>query len=164
MSYKARVYNVFIASPSDVSEERLAVRAQLEEWNTFHSEERNMVLLPIGWETHAMSEVGINPQDAINQTLLYKCDLLVGILWSKIGHPTPREKSGTIDEIKTHCSMGKPAILFFSKKSLPYDADLNQVNEIKKFKEEYMDKCIYIEYSTIEEFKNKLYEQIACII
>ena len=38
MSYDAKVFNVMIASPSDVESERSIVREVIYEWNAVHSE------------------------------------------------------------------------------------------------------------------------------
>ncbi len=164
MGFKARVYNVFIASPNDVAEERLVIRRQIEKWNAIHSEKENIILLPVGWESHSVSEIGTHPQDSINQTVLAKCDFLIGIFWTKIGMPTPREKSGTIDEIKAHIRKKKPAMLFFSTKDLPSNADLEQVQKVRDFKEEMREKSFYVEYSSITEFESVVYKQLELFV
>lgn len=48
MSYQAKVYKVFIASPSDVEAERNVVRLVLSKWNDINSESQGIVLLPVG--------------------------------------------------------------------------------------------------------------------
>lgn len=50
MSYKANVYNVMIASPSDVAKERTKVVEALAEWNRHNTAERKCVFLPLRWE------------------------------------------------------------------------------------------------------------------
>ena len=52
MAYSARVFRVLIASPSDVEEERDAVVSVIQAWNDLHSRSREIVLLPLRWETH----------------------------------------------------------------------------------------------------------------
>jgi hypothetical protein len=44
MSYKASVYKVMIASPSDVSAERSIVREVLSEWNVVNADRHKQVL------------------------------------------------------------------------------------------------------------------------
>lgn len=70
MSYKARVFRVFIASPSDVLLEREITRNVLEQWNSINSEREKIVLVPIGWETNAAPEMGRPAQDYINMDIL----------------------------------------------------------------------------------------------
>jgi hypothetical protein len=59
--YQATVVKVMIASPSDVAHERQVVREIVGEWNSVHSEDRRVVLMPIGWDTHAGPEMGDRP-------------------------------------------------------------------------------------------------------
>jgi len=43
-----------------------------------HAATEGVVLLPVRWETHAMPETGVRPQDAINRQLVADCDGLAG--------------------------------------------------------------------------------------
>ncbi len=63
MSYNAKVYKVSIASPDDVQREREVVRSVLMRWNAINAESKKIILLPIGWETHAEPEMGITAQE-----------------------------------------------------------------------------------------------------
>ncbi|MGZ8907437.1 MAG: DUF4062 domain-containing protein [Methylobacter sp.] len=112
MSYSAKVFNVMIASPGDVASERAIIRDVIYEWNAVHSQSRNIVLLPIGWESHSSPEMGSSPQAIINEQILDKCDLLVGVFWTRIGTPTKEHPSGTVEEIEKHIESGKPAMLY----------------------------------------------------
>ena len=99
MSYKARVFRVFIASPSDVLLEREITRNVLEQWNSINSEREKIVLVPIGWETNAAPEMGRPAQDYINMDILDTCDVVIGIFWTRAGTPTRNAASGSIEEI-----------------------------------------------------------------
>lgn len=79
MSYDAKVFNVMIASPGDVASERNIIREMIYEWNVVHSMARKIVLLPVGWESHSSPEMGNRAQEIINNQILDKCDLLVGV-------------------------------------------------------------------------------------
>lgn len=114
MSYNAKVFNVMIASPGDVASERSIIRRLHHEWNAVHAATRNIVLLPIGWESHSLPERGSAPQEIINNQILDKCDFLVGVFWTRIGTPTAEYSSGTVEEIEKHIESGKPAMLYFS--------------------------------------------------
>ena len=58
MSYTALVVKVMIASLSDLPRERQLVRDVIHEWNAVHAEDRKVVLMPVGWETHAGTDMG----------------------------------------------------------------------------------------------------------
>jgi hypothetical protein len=96
MSYSAKTFNVMIASPGDVASERSIVRDVVYEWNAVNSSSRKIVLLPIGWESHSSPEMGTSPQAIINNQVLDKCDLLIGVFWTRIGTATDQYERGLI--------------------------------------------------------------------
>jgi hypothetical protein len=53
MPYQAKVLEVMIASPGDVTAERQIVREVLNGWNVMHARARKAILMPVGWETHS---------------------------------------------------------------------------------------------------------------
>lgn len=52
------------------------------------------MLLPVKWETHAIPQSGIRPQEAINRQLVNQCDVLLGMFWTKLGTSTGVAESG----------------------------------------------------------------------
>lgn len=161
MSYTATTFNVMIASPGDVASERAIVRDVVYEWNAVHSNLRKIVLLPVGWETHSSPEMGANAQTIINRQVLSKCDLLVGVFWTRIGTATERHLSGTVEEIEEHILAGKPAMLYFSSQPVVLDTvDMNQVQMLKDFKTSCQSRGLYETYDSHGEFKNKFYRQL----
>ena len=115
MPYNARVIEVLIASPSDVSTERAIARDEILEWNIVNSRRDETVLLPVGWETHASPEIGRTAQALINETVVDRCDILVAMFWKRIGTPTATAPSGTVEEIRRHVEHGKLAMVYFCK-------------------------------------------------
>ena len=161
MSYNATVFNVMIASPGDVASERSIIRDVIYEWNTVHSESRNIVLLPIGWESHSSPEMGSSPQEIINNQILDRCDLLVGVFWTRIGTPTNNYISGTVEEIEKHIDSSKPSMLYFSSQPVAIDTvDINQIKELKKFKQSCQKRGLYEEYDSHTDFKEKFYHHL----
>jgi hypothetical protein len=161
MSYTAKVFNVMIASPGDVASERAIVREVIYEWNSVHSKSRNIVLLPIGWESHSSPEMGSNPQEIINKQILDKCDFLVGVFWTRIGTATNKYASGTVEEIEKHIEIKKPVMLYFSGQPVAMDTvNLDQVKELKKFKDSCKSRGLYEEYDSHSDFKEKFYRHL----
>lgn len=161
MSYDARVYNVMIASPGDVASERAIVRDVIYEWNAVHSLARNIVLLPIGWESHSSPEMGSSPQEIINNQVLDKCDLLVGVFWTRIGTATSEYASGTVEEIERHIETGKPAMLYFSSQPVAMDSvDVEQFQHLKRFKESCQKRGLYEGYDSHSDFRQKFYRHL----
>jgi hypothetical protein len=161
MSYKAIVYKVMIASPSDLVHERNIICEVLSEWNIVNADTRKMVLLPVKWETHASPTMGDHPQSIINKQILKNSDLLVGVFWTRIGTATGEYLSGTVEEIEEHIKAGKPVMLYFSSQPVPPDSvDNDQYAELKKFKESCKSRGIFETYSNLDDFKSKFYRQL----
>lgn len=160
MSYNAKVYKVFIASPDDVQKEREIVRAVLMKWNAINAETKHIVLLPVGWDTHAAPETGRTAQEYINEEVLDKCDILIGIFWTKLGSPTKIAQSGTVEEILRHVAERKLAMLYFSSKEIPNNVDLEQLKMIRDFKQEMRNKAFYGEFTNEYDLESKLYNHL----
>jgi len=161
MGYTAKVFNVMIASPGDVASERSIIRDVIYEWNAVHSLSRNIVLLPIGWESHSSPEMGASAQEIINHQVLDKCDLLVGVFWTRIGSATTEYASGTVEEIEKHIKSGKPAMLYFSSQPVAMDSvDLAQVQSLKSFKSSCQSRGLYESYDSHADFKQKFFRHL----
>lgn len=157
MTFKAVTYRVLIASPSDLTEERLAAREAVNGWNDQHAAAESVVLLPVMWETHATPETGIRPQQAINHQLVQNCDVLVGMFWTRVGTSTPGADSGTVEEVDQFVAAGKPASLYFSNRPIePDKIDLEQLGKLRAFKHATYDAALVGSFSTVGELRQKL--------
>ena len=160
MSYDARVFNVMIASPSDVGSERSIVREVIHDWNAVHSERENIVLLPVESESHSSPEMG-RPQEIINRQTVDKCDLLVGIFGTRIGTDTGEYDSGTIEEIERHNALGKPVMIYYSKElGDPDTFDSDQYTKLNEWKKKNERRWLYETYNDDADFKDKFYRQL----
>lgn len=161
MPYRATTFNVMIASPSDVPGERAAIRQMLADWNVIHSERRGIVLLPIGWETHSSPQMGQHPQKILNEQILKRSDLLVGVFWTRLGTPTPTHSSGSVEEIEEHIAAGKPVMLYFSNQPVrPDSVDSEQYDKLSTFKASCRERGLLEEYADIAEFREKFFRQL----
>lgn len=162
MSYEAQVYNVMIASPNDVSREREIIRQIIHEWNILNAYNTKIVLLPVGWETHTTPEMGKRPQELINEQIVDKCDLLVGVFWTRLGTPTSEAPSGTVEEIERHMEANKPTMLYFSSAPVELDSvDQEQYSKLKEFKNKCKKIGLYEKYDAISDFKDKFRKQLS---
>lgn len=161
MSYDAKVFRILIASPTDVEEEREIAVKTIQEWNDLNSAERQIVLLPLRWETHTAPEYGKRPQEVINRQMVDHCDLVIGVFWTRIGSPTGMADSGTLEEIERVAGQGKPVMLYFSQvKKDPNQIDLDQFKRLREFKEKTFPKALVENFSTQIEYRDKLAKQI----
>ena len=148
----ANTYTVFIASPIDVLEERNEAERLINKWNGINSDSNNIALLPLRWENNVAPGLEKDGQSIINEKLLDKTDLLVAIFWSRIGSPTARSKSATIEEIEYHIDKKKPAMVFFCTRKLKEGYDIKQYEEVKTLKAGYFSKGLVKEFDTLENF------------
>ena len=113
-----------IGSPSDPGSEREAATQVINEWNVQHAEAEGVVLLPVKWETHATPTTGVRPQAAINEQLVDRCDIFIGMFWTRLGSKTGVAVSGTVEEIDRFVAAGRPTLLYFSNRKVsPAKAD-----------------------------------------
>lgn len=156
-----------IASPSDVARERNLAREIIHNWNDVNAFDKGIVLLPVSWETHSAPKMGDRPQEIINKQVLESSDLLIGIFWTRLGTPTGKAVSGTVEEIEKHIASGKTAMLYFSNAPVvPDSIDQDQYKALKQFKQEIFNKAngLIEMYDTIELFQDKLSRQLGIII
>lgn len=85
MAYRANVLSIMIASPSDVVQQRDDIRGIVSNWNFVNGLTRSLILMPVGWETHAAPDLAGRAQGIINERILESCDILGRVLDS-IGH------------------------------------------------------------------------------
>lgn len=162
MPYNATVINVMIASPGDVATERNIVRSAIHDWNAVHSADRQVILVPVGWETHSAPEMGDRAQAVINKQVLKNCDLLIAVFWTRLGTPTGKAASGTVEEIGEHLASGKPAMLYFSNAPVrPDSVNDEQYKALREFRGSCQQRGLIETYDSIEEFQGKLWRQLA---
>lgn len=165
MPFPATVFNVLIASPSDVPQERQIIAECLHAWNALHSKDTGKVLLPVMWESHSAPSMADRPQGVLNDQMVRSCDMLIGAFWTRLGSPTGEEMSGTVEEIKWFLKNNKPVMLYFSEAPInPNKIDLSQFQALNQFKQEIMEKGIVGQYSEISDFERRLYSQITVIV
>lgn len=162
MPFTSETYKVMIASPSDVDQERHQAREVIHEWNVIYADTRRTVLLPVGWDTHSAPAMGARPQELINERVLKGCDLLVAVFWTRVGTPTGKAISGTVEEIQEHLDAGKPAMLYFSNAPVrPDSVDDTQYKSLQEFKAWCREKGLVEEYSSLGEFRTRFTRQLA---
>jgi hypothetical protein len=159
------VYDVLIASPSDVEMEREEAQKVISKWNIVHSKKESIILNPVLWETHSWPKLGDRPQAILNEQIVNNCDILIGFFWTRLGTPTGLVESGTLEEINEFSRAKKQVSLYFSTRPINPDLiDKEQYEKLKKYKQEWRKIGLVAEYETIEELKEKLLNDISRIV
>jgi hypothetical protein len=156
----------FVASPSDVDDERKEAVDVIAEWNAANSLTRATIIEAVRIETHAQLAQGAHPQDIINGQLLDRCDFLIGIFKHKLGTPTEKDRSGNIQEINEFIEKKGPerVLLFFSGEPVPQNADHGQFAQLQDFKKEIRTKGLYREFKHVGDFARQLRNQLELVM
>ena len=161
MARKEIVLQAFVASPSDLQEERAALEEVVRELNLTWDRNQAVRLDLWRWETHAYPGAGSDPQDVINTQAPSDFDIFIGILWARFGTPTPRAGSGTAEEFKnaykryTEGPKGPQIMVYFKDAPLaPSAIDPAQLSAVKSFKDNLgQEGVLYWSFGSIDNFK-----------
>lgn len=164
MARTETILRVFVASPSDIREERQILNDVIQELNNTWSKTLKIRLEFIGWETHSYPNFGEDAQAVINEEVDDEYDIFVGIMWSKFGTATKRAGSGTEEEFYRAYERHKKSpdeikIMFYFKDAPIAPSELNpeQLHSIQKFKTELGEKGgYYWTFTDREEFSQLL--------
>ena len=161
-----KVLRVFIASPSDLGEERRLFRGIVDEVNRSKANGMGTQLEPLGWED-TLPGFG-RPQELINEDIK-ECDLMIMLLWKRWGTPTGEYSSGFEEEYELAKRLleeeGKPEIMLYFRK-IPDDmlADPGeQLRQVLKFKEkiESERKFLYKSYEDKNQWERLFREYLS---
>lgn len=162
-----KTVRVFIASPSDVADERDITSLVVGEINRMFGNPFGLTLDAVRWETHAWPGVGEDAQDVINKQI-GEFDVLVGVMWRRFGSPTKRAKSGTGEEFKRaydlHKKYGRPKVMFYFRTTPFYTTDLKEIAQFRQVIEfrKALEKLgvLYWTYDTPLEYERNVREHL----
>jgi len=156
-----RTLRVFVASPSDVADERNALRHLIRDINdvlSYLDPARNLRIELVGYETDSYPDFG-SPQEVINRQIPVDYDIFIGIMWKRCGTPTKTAPSGTIEEYRRACEKRKqggiPRVMFYfcdQPIALPSEVELSQLAEVLKFRREVNEVGLTSNYPSHAEF------------
>lgn len=162
MAVNAVMYQVAIASPSDVPEERIMIRKVIHDWNSAHSRAKRAILLPLGWETDVAPAMGGSAQGHISKQIIDDADLLIAVFWTRLGTPTDGAESGTVKEIKEFLAAGKLVMLYHNTQpALKSENDQAQFDALQEFVKWCQGNGKISQYVGIQDFKDRLTRDLA---
>lgn len=164
MAKQVSVLSVFVASPSDVSEERESLERVIRELNLLWQSSKGIRLELIRWETNAYPSFGDDPQSVINEQIDDEFDIFIGVLWTRFGTPTSRYDSGTEEEFhrayERHLAVPESLRIMFYFKTAAVeicDIDPQQLTQLRGFKSKLGNKgALYWDYKNQDEFNEFL--------
>lgn len=155
------VLTIFVASPSDVGDERTRLEEVIRELNITWSRTLGVRLELVRWETHAYPGKGDDAQDVINEQIPEDYDLFVGIMWCRYGTPTGRSGSGTVEEFErakarydADSSSVKLMVYFKDEAIPPSQLDPTQLSKVKEFQDSLGDEgVLHWKFNSIDQFE-----------
>lgn len=165
------IVSVFLSSPSDVASERSICEEVISELNSLWSRELGIRFELIRWEKDSRPGFGTDPQSVINDQLEMDYDVFLGILWGRIGTPTPRAASGTLEEFENAYSrfQADPSsvdIMFYFKDAgiPPSKMDPGQLEQILSFRASLPSKGgLYATFEDSHSFATSLRSHLASL-
>lgn len=162
---------VFVAAPTEVSDDKATVRRVVEELNSIHGSHTEIVLRYVGWETDVHPGVGQDAQTVINDQIGDHYDIFVGLMWSRFGQATGRFGSGTEEECnraleRVKADPGSLSLLFYFKDAAinPSKIDGAQLLAVTQFKAELgSNGVLYDTYHSADELASKLRQHLAAV-
>ncbi len=151
--FAANTYKIMIGCPGDINEEVDIAIKVINHWTTLHAEQSSTVLIPIHWTTNSYPEHGAHPQSLLNGQLASKSDMLIGIFGARVGTPTEKSQSGTIEEIEEHIEASKPVMLFFRRQNDTSNIPASEIEKLQAFKSNVKNQCLYREYDIPSSFE-----------
>lgn len=159
-------YRVFVASPSDLNDERQAISEVITELNLGYGEQNNIVLELVKWETHSAPGISqSHSQDIVNNDIDDNYDLFIGLMWMKFGTQTKLAGSGTEEEYrkaynKFNDNPNSLQILFYFKTMPPLsleDIDISELGKVNDFKKSLGEEnVLYWNFNSVEELQGYL--------
>lgn len=173
MSYDQKVLEVFVASPGDVAEERAMLEPIVAEINQTWARHLGVRLELVKWETHARPGVGTDAQAVINSQIPDDYDVFIGIFWSRLGTPTARAESGTVEEAERALERYRKdptrmqVMFYFSDAALePSAIDVEQFGRLQEFKRRLRgdEGALTRSYKTKDEFATLLRTHLSQVV
>ena len=171
MARSETVLQVFVASPGDVTEEREVLESVVAELNRTWSKSLGVRLELLRWETATRPGIGSEPQAVINSQIGDEYDVFIGILWGRIGTPTSKAESGTLEEFeRAHArweadpSSVEIMVYFKDKAIKPSEIDGDQNNRVQNFKRSLGDEgVLHRTFEGIENFESLIRAHLSAV-
>lgn len=158
----AKSFSVFISSPGGLDADRSVVMDEIMSLSKHGLQKGTPSISAVSWPDDIAAGAALYAQSVINrQTAHY--DILVCLIGTRMGTPTPRANSGTEEEFDQAMEVvlsGTPVqvLLFFSNMPVrPHDLDPNQLLLVRAFREKASRLgVLYHMYSDPDELRQRL--------
>lgn len=145
-------WRVFVSSPDDVQNEVDAIKQVIDKLNKINASNTTRLDF-VNWKTDVSPGAAERAQEVINSSIGDDYDIYVGIMWKKFG-------SGTIEEFehayeRQFMLNDNIKIMFYFKEisARPDESGIEQIEEVKKFRNRITPTCLYGQFKEVSEFR-----------
>jgi len=161
----AKVYDLLISCPRDVSGFVELIENAVSKFNNFYGRANNIVLRTISWRNNAFPQLGIHPQKVLDKQIVDKADFAVAIFWTRFGTETESYGSGTEEEIERMLDDNKQVFLYFLDKPVqPSEFNQEQYSKVQAFKEKYKNSGLFFTIADENALLNMFREHLELYI
>jgi formylglycine-generating enzyme required for sulfatase activity len=160
------VIQVFLASPSDVTDERVLVQNVVAELNRSVAPPLGVLLELVRWE-EVVPGMGRPQQVILDQAQIEHTDVFIGVLWNRFGTPTGKADSGTEEEFNVAYGSWrdnrKPHIMFYFCQrgaNFQHDEELRQRSQVLAFRRRLSQLGVLREYQSAMDFESALRQDL----
>lgn len=165
MSKTNKILKVTICGPSDVAKEVEIAKQVVGDWNQRNWESTGWGLQTQHWSSDAIPTMAERGQAAINHRLIDHSDIVIAILWTRLGTPTGLAGSGTEEEITRAIARDIPVLAYFSNLEAPkLHVDAEQVEKLRDFRSRMMKSGLPFTFSSRSQFRKLLDEHLSKVV
>lgn len=153
-----------MASPMDVVKEREIVLKTISRINSTIGRKFRITFDVSCWERDAIPSQGIDAQDVVNQQIPLDYDIFLCFFKNRIGTPTNRSISGTVEEYERALiyRSTKPTVKIMGYFISSSDFCSPDITKIKQKMTE--DGILFSEIKDIEQFENEIFKHFSSIM
>lgn len=152
---KLKVIKITLCGPSDVDKEIEIARKVIDEWNQKNWETSGWGLKYQHWNTDAIPTMAERGQAAINHQLIDDSEIIVAILWTRLGSPTGLAESGTVEEINRAMARDIHVLPYFSDLEAPQTRlDNDQIEKLAAFRSKMMNAGLPCTFKSRRKFRD----------
>ncbi|HUY28339.1 MAG TPA: hypothetical protein VMV27_13050 [Candidatus Binataceae bacterium] len=161
-----QLFRILLAAPSDIMEEHTLLAGAINDWNVQHGDAVRARVELMNWRTHAHPDAGRRPQALLNRQFADRADIVIAIFWRRLGSPTGKAESGTVEEIERARRRGKKVMVYFSQRLGPERRrpDSRENARMEQFRQQLGKNALYGTYPGLKEFEATVRKDLAFVM
>lgn len=168
MSNNVRHYKIMLGGPNDTEEKLKVIENAINEWNKRYTDVFKVQFNFLSGKSAApLLMKDTDGQEVINDQVIPNCDMMLALFWTRLGSPTQRAESGTLEEIEQFLNAKKRVLLYFSESViLPTGIDSKQFKNVLAFKKEIEEKRLglHATVKTDDELRDKVIDDLLTLV